>query len=181
MRPLTEAGDGGARSALALPQNPTRFPSTVQIGITLVGILAGAFGGARIAEQISTKLDQSTLLAPYSEAIGLAVVVVIIIILSLIVGELVPKRLALNSPERIAARVARPMPILATASGPVVWFLTIATDGILRLLRVRLSSETAITEEEVRMLIAEGTETGVFDESERSVVESAFDLSETRV
>jgi magnesium and cobalt exporter, CNNM family len=134
----------------------------VQIGITLVGILTGAFGGSTLAHEISVAVGRNTLLAPHSEAIGLAVVVVTITILSLIVGELVPKRLALNSPERIASRIAGPMTILAVVSGPVVWFLAIATDRILRLLRVDASREAAITEQEIRVLIAEGTEAGVF-------------------
>jgi putative hemolysin len=109
LRQRAETGDLGARTALTLADDPTRFLSTVQIGITLVGILAGAFGGATIAEEIGRALEQYPPLAPYGEAIGLGAVVVAITLLSLIVGELVPKRLALNNPERIAAGVARPM------------------------------------------------------------------------
>ena len=176
-----EAGDAGAVAALELAREPTSFLSTVQIGITLVGILAGAFGGATIAAAIRQALEPIPLLAPYAEAIGLALVVATITFLSLIVGELVPKRLALNAPERIAVLVARPMRLVARLAGPVVFLLTLTTDGVLRLLRVRPSEEAAITEEEVRGLIAQGTEAGVFEEAERELVESAFELGETQV
>ena len=176
-----DAGDAGAAAALDLAREPTRFLSTVQIGITLVGILAGAFGGATIAAAIRQALEPIPLLAPYAEALGLTVVVAAITFLSLIVGELVPKRLALNAPERIAVLVARPMRLLARLAGPVVLLLTLTTDGVLRLLRVRPSQEAAITEEEVRVLIAQGTEAGVFEAAERELVESAFELGEAQV
>jgi putative hemolysin len=181
LRQQADSGDLGAAAALALAEEPTRFLSTVQVGITLVGILAGAFGGATIAEQIGAALQTYPPLAPYGEAIGLGVVVLAITYLSLIVGELVPKRVALNSPERIAARVARPMRLLSTVAGPLVSLLTVSTDVVLRLLQVRPSQEAAISEEEVRVLIAQGTEAGVFEEAERELVESAFELGETRV
>jgi len=181
LRQRAEEGDSGAAAALALAEEPTRFLSTVQVGITLVGILAGAFGGATIAEQIGAALQTYPPLAPYGEAIGLGVVVLAITYLSLIVGELVPKRIGLNSPERIASRVARPMRLLSTAAGPLVSFLTVSTELVLRLLQVRPSQEAAISEEEVRILIAQGTEAGVFEEAERELVESAFELGETRV
>jgi putative hemolysin len=181
LRQSADQGDRGAAAALALAAEPTRFLSTVQIGITLVGIFAGAFGGATIAEQLGESLATIPELAPYADAIGLGVVVALVTFLSLIVGELVPKRLALNSPERIAALVARPMRLLATLAGPLVALLTLTTDGILRVLGVRPTSDAAITEEEVRLLIAQGTEAGVFEASERELVESAFELSETQV
>jgi len=156
--------------------------STVQIGITLVGILAaGAFGGATVAEVLGQAIEAIPPLSAYADAIGLAVVVATITFLSLIVGELVPKRIALNAPERIAALVARPMRVLATLAGPVVTVLTVTTDGLLRLLGVRPSDEAAITEEEVRVLIAQGTEAGIFEAQERELVESTFALGETQI
>jgi len=181
LRQQAEKGDQGAAAALALAEEPTRFLSTVQVGITLVGILAGAFGGATIAEQIGAALEAYPPLGPYGEAIGLGVVVLAITYFSLIVGELVPKRIALNSPERIASRVARPMRLLSTAAGPLVSLLTVSTDLVLRLLQVRPSQEAAISEEEVRVLIAQATEAGIFEETERELVDSAFELGETRV
>src|SRR5215207_4565541 len=143
LRQRAENGDKGAAAALALAEEPTRFLSTVQVGITLVGILAGAFGGATIAEQIGMALEAYPPLAPYGEAIGLGVVVLAITYFSLVVGELVPKRIALNSPERIASRIARPMRLLSTAAGPLVSLLTVSTDVVLRLLQVRPSQEAA--------------------------------------
>jgi putative hemolysin len=181
LRQQAEAGDAGAAAALELAEEPTRFLSTVQIGITLVGILAGAFGGATIATAIGRALGGIPTIAPYAEAIGLAVVVAAITFLSLIVGELAPKRLALNAPERIATLVARPMRLLAKLTSPIVWLLTLTTDGVLRLLGVGASGEAAITQEEVRVLIAQGTEAGVFEAAERDLVESTFELSETEV
>jgi putative hemolysin len=181
LRQRADNGDQGAAAALALSEEPARFLSTVQVGITLVGILAGAFGGATIAEQIGVALQTYPLIAAYGEAIGLGVVVLGITYLSLIVGELVPKRIGLNNPERIASRVARPMRLLSIAAGPLVSLLTVSTDVVLRMLQVRPSQEAAISEEEVRVLIAQGTEAGVFEEAERELVESAFELGETRV
>jgi putative hemolysin len=120
------------------------------------------------------------LVAPYAETIALAIVVATITFLSLIVGELVPKRVAPNEPERIASRVARPMRVLASLAGPVEAVLTLTTDGLLRLLGVRPSEEAAVTEDEVRLLIAQGTEAGVFQAAERELIESTFELGETQ-
>lgn len=120
LQQMAEAGDESARAAFQLANDPARFLSTVQIGSTLVGILAGAFGGATIAEQLGARLDAIPQIAPYGEAIGLGIVVLCITYLSLLVGELVPKRLALNSPGRIASAVARPMRALSRVASPVV-------------------------------------------------------------
>jgi putative hemolysin len=181
LRQQADAGDAGAAAALELAEQPTRFLSTVQIGITLVGILAGAFGGATIAAALGHAIGTVPALAAYAEAIGLALVVAAITFLSLIVGELVPKRLALNAPERIATLVARPMRLVATLVSPVVSLLTLTTDGLLRALGVGPPTDAAITEEEVRVLIAQGTEAGVFEVAERELVESTFELSEAEV
>ncbi len=181
LRRRAEDGDAGAAAALALAEEPTRFLSTVQIGITLVGILAGAFGGATLAAQLGAGLKAVPLLAPYAEALGLAIVVVAITFLSLLFGELVPKRLALNAPEAVASLVARPMRAASTLAGPLVSFLTLSTEAVLRLLGARPSEEATVTEEEIRVLIAQGAEAGVFEEAEREIVEGAFELSETEV
>jgi len=181
LRQLAEGGDRGAAAAVELAEDPNRFLSTIQIGISLVGILAGAFGGATVAAAVSASIQSIPALAPFADAIGLIVVVGGITFLSLIVGELVPKRLALNAPERIAAMVARPMRVLGVLAAPVVVLLSWTTDAVLRLLRVQPSREAAVTEEEVRVLIAEGTEAGVFEEAERELVESTFELGETQV
>jgi magnesium and cobalt exporter, CNNM family len=174
-------GIRGARIALELANAPANFLSTVQVGITLVGILAGAFGGATVAEKISEKLKGIPWTAPYSQAIGIGVVVVGIAYLSLIIGELVPKRLALNHAERIAIVVSRPMQFLSKVASPVVRLLNVSTDLVLRLLGIRPSAEPPVTEEEVKILIDQGTRAGVFEQAEKEIVDRVFRLSDQRV
>jgi putative hemolysin len=181
LRQRAAEGDAGAAAAIELAETPTRFLSTVQIGITLVGILAGAFGGATVAAVLAGAIGAAPSLAPYAEAIALAIVVATITFLSLIVGELVPKRVALNQPERIASLVARPMRVLARLARPIVAVLTLTTDGLLSMLGVHPAEGAAVTEEEVRLLMAQGTEAGVFQTAERELVESTFELGETQV
>jgi putative hemolysin len=174
-------GDGKARAALELATAPNQFLATIQIGITLVGILAGAFGGATIARAIAVGLDEIPMLTSYSRPVSLAIVVLIITFLSLIVGELVPKRLALNSPERIASTMATPMRALARLASPVVYVLELSTDAILRVLAMRAVVEPPVTEEEIRALIAQGTQAGMFEEAEQEMVERVFRLGDRRV
>lgn len=181
LQQLANAGSASARAALELAESPDRFLSTVQIGITLVGILAGAFGGATIAEQIGLRLSTIPALAAYGEAIGLGIVVLSITYLSLVFGELVPKRLALNNPERIASLVSRPMNGLSALAAPFVRVLSASTAGVVRLLGIRPSTEPPVTEEEIRLLIEQGTQAGVFDETEQDMVESVFQLGDRRV
>lgn len=180
LKQRADAGDPSARSALALAEAPDRFLSTVQIGITLVGILAGAFGGARLAALLASRLALVPALAPYSEALALGAVVIFITYLSLVVGELVPKRLALNAPERIAATVARPMGLLSRLTAPAVWLLSVSTAGVLWLLRAKPPEEPPVTEDEIKVLVEQGTEAGVFDEREEDLVKSVFRLGDRR-
>jgi putative hemolysin len=175
-----EKGDAGARVALELANAPSRFLSTIQIGITLVGIFAGAFGGATIAAELDARLEQIPGLAPYSEAIALGAVVAAITYLSLIIGELVPKRLALNNPEGIAAKIARPMRQLSVIASPVVRLLGFSTESVLRLLGVRKNTEPPVTEEEIKLMIKQGAEAGVFDEAEQDMVTNVFRLGDRR-
>lgn len=181
LQQMGEAGDESARAALQLANDPARFLSTVQIGITLVGILAGAFGGATIAEQLGARLDAIPQIAPYGEAIGLGIVVLCITYLSLIFGELVPKRLALSSPERVASAVARPMRALSRVASPVVHLLSVSTSVVLKMLGGKASTEAPITEEEIRILIEQGTKAGVFEKTESELVESVFRLDDQSV
>src|SRR5215208_1749932 len=141
LRQRAEEGDVGARSALELAEEPNRFLSTVQIGISLIGVLAGAFGGATLAEPLSGALRGVPFLAPYAWPIAFGVVVVAITYLSLILGELVPKRLALNNAEGVASRVSGLMRLLSVLTSPAVWFLSASTDAVLWLLRVRSTPE----------------------------------------
>lgn len=181
LRLRADAGDARARAALELAESPDRFLATVQVGITLVGILAGAIGGATIAEQIGDSLAPVPWIGPYSIQIGLVVVVVVTTYLSLVLGELVPKRLALQNPERVAALVARPMRLLSRLAAPVVRLLSASTHVVLRLLGVQPSDAPPVTEDELRLLLEQGTEAGVFEESEQQMVEGVFRLGDRRV
>ena len=174
-------GSAGARVALGLIEDPSRFLSTVQIGITLVGILAGAFGGATLAAPLGAALNGVAFIAPNGEAVAFVVVVVIITYLSLVIGELVPKRIALANPERTAALVARPMRVLSRIAAPAVWLLKHSTDAVLRLLRLGGRREETITEDEVKALIAEGTRAGVFAPQEREMIDGVLRLADRSV
>jgi putative hemolysin len=176
LRQLAATGDARARAALELAESPNRFLATVQIGITLVGVLAGAFGGATIAEQIAAALKDYPLLAPYGEAIGIGVVVLGITFCSLILGELVPKRIGLNNPERIARLMAGPMNRLAWVASPLVRVLSFATELVLRCIRLKKPVDPPVTEEEVKVLIQEGVQAGVFDRHEPEMVAGVLSL-----
>ena len=182
LRQRADAGDNGARSALELASSPNRFLSTVQIGISLIGVLSGAVGGAAIAEPLAGALSNAVPgLAPYAGAISFGVVVSSITYLSLILGELVPKRLALNGAEAVASRVAGPMRALSTLASPAVWFLGVSTDAVLRLLRVRPSAEPPISEREVEILLEEGARAGVFEDEEKDLTRRALRLDDRPV
>jgi putative hemolysin len=168
----------GARMALRLLENPTEFLSTVQVGITLIGVLAGAFSGATLAAELGAWLDRYPLIAPYGQPAAIAVVVLGITYVSLVVGELVPKRVALNDPERVAAALAPLMRSAARAAAPAVWLLRLSTDGLLRLLGLARDRMLTVTEDEVRMLVAEGTRAGVFMPKEREMIEGVLRLAD---
>jgi putative hemolysin len=171
-------GDKGALAALELAEEPNSFLSTVQIGITLIGILAGAVGGATIAEQLGAKLSLIPTLEPYGETLGIVIVVIVITYLSVVVGELIPKRLALNNAEGVAVIIARPMRLLSRIASPAVHLLSLSTEGLLRLFRVRDSGEPPITEEEVKLMMNQGAQAGMFEKAERDMVEGVFKLGD---
>ncbi|MGQ0763994.1 MAG: hemolysin family protein [Acidobacteriota bacterium] len=181
LRQMCDNGDSKACAALDLAASPDRFLSTIQIGITLVGILAGAFGGATIAEQLGEQISRVPALAPYGEALGVATIVVTITYFSLVIGELVPKRFALNQPERIAKLVARPMKVLSSAMSPFVHLLSVSTSAVLTLLRMKASTEPPVTEDEIKVLIEQGTQAGVFEKTEQEIVKRVFKLADRSV
>lgn len=181
LRALADAGDARAGAALALARDPNRFLSTVQIGITLVGVFAGAYGGATLAEPLAGRMAGLPVIGRWSGGIALTIVVVAITYLSLVVGELVPKRIALGAPERIASVVAGPMTMLARIGTPLVWLLTVSTDALLTLLRVRRSTEAPTSDEEVQALVSEGAAAGVFEPGESDIVENLFWFGDSRV
>lgn len=176
-----EGGSRAAQRALTLAENPSRFLSTVQIGITLVGVFAGAYGGATLAEPLARTLAQVPGLAPYSAPIALTAVVMAITYLSLIIGELVPKHIALTNPERVAMALGGLMHGISVAAAPLVWFLGVSTNAVLKVLRVPTDSSEAISEEEIEMVIAQGLEAGVVEPAEQTIIENAFWLGERRV
>jgi putative hemolysin len=181
LKQQADEGDKGAQAALALAHEPTRFLSTVQVVITLIGILTGALGGATIAAQIAAWLGRFPALAPYSQAIGVTVVVLVITYLSLVLGELVPKRMALNRAERLAAWLAPGMNTLTRLLTVPVSLLSASTEFVLRLLGNKPSDEPAVTADEVRMMIYEGTRLGIFEATEQEIVERVFRLGDRRV
>ncbi|MCB9454465.1 MAG: HlyC/CorC family transporter [Anaerolineaceae bacterium] len=181
LQPYREKGDKRVQIVLDLMESPNQFLSTIQLGITLIGILAGAVGGATFAHTIAGWLNRIPLLAPTSEALGFAIVVLMTTYLSVVIGELVPKRLALHNPERAALLVAPWMRWLSRLGTPVVNLLSISTDAILALLRLRAASEPTVTEAEVKALIEEGIKVGVFEAHEQGMVTGVFDLDEQRI
>ena len=181
LQTMAESGHRGARAALALAEDPNRLLSTVQVGITLVGIFAGAFGGATLSQPLKQWLETLPVVGPWADSLSFALVVVAITYFSLIVGELVPKRIALNHAESIAARVARPMQTVAAIGAPIVWLLQRSTELVLRLLGVSAVPAQTVTEEEVKSLIAEGTEAGVFVEAEREMIDGVLRLADRSV
>jgi putative hemolysin len=178
---MAEDGRSGAQRALQLASEPTRFLSSVQVGITSIGILNGAIGEASIASRLRTSFEQVAALSPYADTLALAIMVVGLTYVSLIVGELVPKRLALTHPEAIASLIARPMQLLATAGRPLVLLLSVSTDTILRVLRVRQLKQPAVTVEEIRVLLEQGAEEGVFESSEHEIVTNVLNLDQRHI
>ncbi len=176
-----DEGDTGAAAALELADEPTPFLSTIQIGITLVGIFAGAYGGATVAEGLTEYFTAFPSLAPYAEALSITLVVLVITYLTLIFGELVPKRIALNDAEKLAATVAKPMRFLSVIATPLVFVLSRSTEAVLKIMGIRETEEPPVTEEEIKIMLEEGTEAGIFERAELSMVEGVFDLGDRRV
>lgn len=174
---MAERGNSGALAALALADSPNRFLPTVQTGITLVGLFAGAFGGATLAGHFANWLKGHALVAAYADAISVGAVVIALTFLSLVIGELVPKRLALANPEGIASFMARPMNLLSRLARPAIWVLEHSTEFALWLLRAKPRTKDGVSEDEVKLLMREGSRSGVFHPAEPRMVESvlAFD------
>ncbi len=181
LRQRADEGDTRAATALKLANEPTPFLSTIQIGITMVGIFAGAFGGATLAEELARYLREIPALSQYSDALSITLVVLVITYLTLIFGELVPKRLALNNAESIASHVAKPMFFLSLIAKPLVLILSYSTEAVLRLMRVQKIIGPPVTEEEIKIMLEEGTEAGVFERAELSMIEGVFDIGDRRV
>ena len=181
LQQMAEAGSVGATRALALFDDPGRFLSSVQVGITLIGILSGAIGGATLGARLGAVLNDFEFIFPYGERIAFIGIVIFITALSVIVGELVPKRVALSNPEPIAARVARPLEWVAMAGRPFAWVFERSTSVILAMLGIRGRNKDGVTEEEVKFAIAEGTESGVIDAVEEEMIHGVLELADRSV
>jgi putative hemolysin len=181
LKKLADDGNARARAALALAESPTRFLSVVQVGMTLCSIAAGAVGGATLADQFAVRLEQVPALAPYSHIVAFVLVAGSITFVTLLAGELVPKRIALGSPERIAMLLAGPMQALAWLARPAVWMLTALTDTVLKFLGLGQRKESPITDEELSILIEQGLLAGTFNKAEQQMVEGVLGLDQLPV
>jgi putative hemolysin len=178
---MADDGFPGAKSAVALNEEPSAFLSTIQVGITTIGILSGVVGEGLIAAPIAAWLAGFPFVEPYAKGIAVALVVAIITYLSVVIGELVPKRLALLAPERIASVVARPMVWLSGVTRPLVWALSSSSNLLLRLLGARRTDEPPVTDDEIKVLMEQGAEAGVFHESEQAIVSNVLRLDDQRI
>jgi putative hemolysin len=176
-----DRGDHRAKRALDLANNPEIFLSAVQTGITLISILTGVYSGERFAKYIQPAFDRIELLRPYSETISITIVVVVVTFLSIIFGELIPKRIGLIRAEKIAKAVAGPVNVFARIFYPIVWLLSSASNFFFRIFNIKRSKDDAVTEEEIKTLITEGTEAGTIDEAEQEIIERVFHLGDRNI
>ncbi|MCU0931492.1 MAG: hemolysin family protein, partial [Serpentinimonas sp.] len=181
LQKLVDKGDKAAMAALKLGEDPTRFLSTIQIGITSIGVLNGIVGEAALAAPLAMVLTDAGLAQNYSELVATALVVVVITYFSIVVGELVPKRIGQSSPETLARLVARPIHFLAVATKPFVWLLSSSTHTLLSLLGVKQNSGAAVTVEEIQAMLQEGTTAGVIESNEHTMVRNVFRLDDRQI
>ena len=174
-------GYKNAKTALDLANSPNEFLSTVQIGITLIGILTGIYSGDKITTDVQNFISGFESLKPYSESIAVGIVVVVLTFFSLVLGELLPKRIGLNYPESIAKSVAVPMKLISTITMPFIWLLTTSTDFLLKILQIKPTADGKVTEEEIKAIIKEGTEVGEVQEIEQDIVERVFHIGDRKV
>lgn len=181
LQKMSENGSHGARAALELSDNPSRFLSTIQVGITLIGIFNGAYGEASLVTKLTPQLATLPMLSAYAREISLGIVVVGITFSSLILGELLPKRIAMEYPETVASLIAAPMQWLSRMMGPFVKVLTLTTEFMLRLLGMHQPKDTTVTEEEITGMLREGADAGLFEKTEHDIVSRALRLDDQRV
>lgn len=181
LKKLANEGQRGARSALALKSSPSAFLSTVQVGITMVGILSGAIGENALIEPLTTWLAGVPLLQPYAQTIALVAVVICLTYFSVVIGELVPKHLGLLNPEKIACYIARPMKMLARVARPLVWFFSASSALFLRVVGSNRQEQSSVSNEEIKLLMEQGAEAGVFHETEQVLVSNVLRLDEQPV
>lgn len=178
LRKVADEGHRSAQLALQLAEKPGSFLATVQVGITLVGIVAGVFGGATLAGSLASLLSQVSWLEPYAQSVSLVLVILLITYLSLVLGELLPKRLALSYPEAIARGSARFLQIFSTVCKPIVWFLDRSTDALVLLFGIKERHEPDVSQEDIASMVVEGTRTGAIDPEEREIIERLFQMGD---
>ncbi|HYJ39107.1 MAG TPA: hemolysin family protein [Chitinophagaceae bacterium] len=178
---LAEKGDENAKTALELSQNPEVFLSTAQIGITLIAILTGVYSGERFGVRLQPYIEQIWFLKPYALTVSITLVVIIVTLLSIIFGELIPKRIGLLQAERIARIVAKPMKLVSKIMHPIVWLLNIITNLFFRLFNINTKKDSSVTEDEIRAIISEGTEQGTIEEAEEEIIQRVFHLSDRSI
>ncbi len=176
-----ERGDERARRALDLSNNPEKFLSAAQIGITLIAILTGVYSGERFARYLQPSIEKISFLKEYADTISTTIIVILVTFLSIIFGELIPKRIGLLRSERIAKTVAGPMNAFARFTHPIVWLLNKISNLFFRLFNIKRSTDDAVTEEEIKTLIGEGTEAGTIDEAEQEIIERVFHLGDRNI
>ena len=174
-------GNSSAKTALDLANAPNKFLSTVQIGITLIGILTGIFSGDTITTDVKTFYQGYEVFRPYADSLAVGTVVLILTFFSMVLGELLPKRIGLTYPEKIAKAVALPMKFISVVTAPFIWLLTVSTEGLLKVLMIKPSTDGKVTEEEIKAIIKEGTEGGEVQEIEQDIVERVFHIGDRKV
>ena len=178
---LANKGDSKARAALFLTENPDKFLSTAQIGITLISILTGVYSGEKFSEYLKPFVESFAFLKPYAVTISTVLIVIIVTFLSIILGELVPKRIGLLRAEKIARVVAGPMNALSSVMYPIVWLLNTITALIFKILNIKVATDNAVTEEEIKAMITEGSEHGTIEEEEKEIIERVFHLGDRKI
>lgn len=174
-------GSKSAKTALDLANSPNKFLSAVQIGITLIGILTGIYSGDKITEDVEYFVSGFEAITPYAHSVAVGIVVVVLTFFSLVLGELLPKRIGLNHPESIAKAMALPMKIISIITAPFIWLLTTSTEFLLKILQIKPTADGKVTEEEIKAIIKEGTEVGEVQEIEQDIVERVFHIGDRKV
>jgi putative hemolysin len=178
---MSNKGDEKAKAALDLAENPEKFLSTAQIGITLISILTGVYSGEKFSKDLKPIVEQIEVLIPYAETVSTVIIVVLVTFLSIVFGELIPKRIGMLRAEKIAKAVAFPMNILSKIAYPIVWLLNGITNLIFKLFNIKVSSDSAVTEEEIKAMISEGSEHGTIEEEEKDIIERVFHLGDRSI
>jgi putative hemolysin len=178
---MLRRGNQRAKTVLQIAESPNKFLSTVQVGITSIGILNGIFAGATISQEIAKLLAQTGLSANASENLAVVLVVVVVTYLSIVVGELLPKRIGMTNPESISLLVARPMLMISRVTSPFVWLLSTSTDFLVKVLNIKKHAGSAVTEDEIKALVTEGASVGAIQEIEQDIVERVFHLGDQRI